>query len=96
MTTRTPPTADDLAGRSQRGKDAYNERRRILARMGISTPDLYDDDALDDESDPSGAIRYWRDEANKTARIDAENRVFEEQYVADQAAARAMSGRRSN
>lgn len=45
MTTRTPPTADDLAGRSQRGKDAYNQRRAQLRALGITPPpDLYGQD----------------------------------------------------
>ena len=38
MTTRTPPTPEDLAGTSERGKAAYQERLKTLRRMGIPLP----------------------------------------------------------
>jgi hypothetical protein len=42
---RTPPTANDIAGTTARGRAAYNERRRDLASKGIPIADRHDDDA---------------------------------------------------
>ncbi len=82
MTTRTPPTADDIAGRTQAGRDAYNQRRRELRALGIATvPDLYDDDQLDDDSDPTGAQRFWRRlaaESDTTRAYDHETQTLVE------------------
>jgi hypothetical protein len=43
--TRTPPTANDIAGTTTRGRAAYNQRRRDLASKGIHIADRHDDDA---------------------------------------------------
>jgi hypothetical protein len=87
MTIRTPPTADDLTGSSERGAAAYNERRRYLRDNGIAVIfDLYDDDALDDETDPTGALRFWRQHAAETAQNIADERAFTQVYE------RAMDG----
>ena len=69
MTTRTPPTEADIRGETQAGRDAYNERRRYCRDNGLAVPpDLYGQDELDDESDPTGAQRFWRDMAARTAQ----------------------------
>jgi hypothetical protein len=87
MTTRTPPTADDLAGTSERGRAAYNERRRSLRDRGIAVIlDLYGDDVLDDETDPTGAQRFWRRYAAEEAQNITEERALTRVYD------RAMDG----
>jgi hypothetical protein len=52
---------------------AYNGRRSELAELGITIPDLYGQDAYDDESDPTHALRHLqRIEAETNAAIAAE------------------------
>lgn len=46
---------------------AYNERRARLRSEGLRVPpDLYGQDELDDEADPTGALRFYE-------RVNAEN-----------------------
>jgi hypothetical protein len=65
MTTRTPPTAEDIRGETQRGRDAYNERRRWMRSQGLRVPpDLYDDDLVyvtDDRPARYSEAQYWED-----------------------------------
>jgi hypothetical protein len=61
MTTRTPPTAGDIAGTTARGQAAYNQRRRDLASKGILIPDVEPGDAELQREDPKAYRQVMAD-----------------------------------
>jgi hypothetical protein len=57
---------------------AYKERRAQLKGLGIEIADVYGQDELDDEFDPTGARRHWRRLAAETAESVDSERPFTE------------------
>jgi hypothetical protein len=69
-TSRLPP-ARSTAGHVRPSNSPWRapvvRRRSYLRDQGISIiPDLYGQDAFDDENDPTGSIRFWENLAAET------------------------------
>jgi hypothetical protein len=96
MTTHSDPiTADDIAGLTERGRTAYNQRRRWLRAEGLAVlPDLYSDDdplphereiraiadaGADHDYQPTGETQYWADHAAETAATVAQEREWSDE-----------------
>lgn len=71
MTTRTPPTAADLAGTSKRGKAAYAGRMGDLRRLGIPVPDEEPGDAALRRDDPE-AYQAMMADRREVIRLEAD------------------------
>ena len=69
-------TADDNGADLEPWQLEYNRRRSYLRSIGTAIPDRYGQDQYDDESDPTGAERFWQGQAAEKAREEAQEQAW--------------------